>query len=168
MEYKKALEILEILKKRDTPSDKETAIKPGIQPADAETGQETPARIAEIEAEVTEVPAGNKDGVEGNLKESAVDDAAPDSVLLPTRKAASELEPKKVNLAAATVRPLSLLGTKKSWVWTVVVLVCIALVGYLLYKWYKEKRESTSPPKQEPQSIKEFTNKRYPNASDPS
>lgn len=130
-------------------------------------GQATPARIAEIEAEAVEGATGNKGSVERNLRESAADDATPDSALFLGRKAADELEPERATLAAATILPLSLLGSKKAWVWIVVV-VCVAVASYFLLKWYTGKSESISPPKQEPQSVEEFMKKHYRNASNPS
>ena len=159
MGYKKALEVLE---RGETPPDKEPATKPCKQHAEVEMGQATPARIAEIEAEAVEGATGNKGGVERNLRESAADDATPDSALFLGRKAADELEPERVTLAAATILPLSLLGSKKAWVW-IVVMVCVAVASYFLLRWYFRRDEVTSLPKEEVKtsggdSIRSFLN----------
>ena len=164
MGYKKALEVLE---RGETPSDKEPATKPGKQHAEVEMGQATAARIAEIEAEAVDGATGNKGGVEGNLRENAADDTTPDSALFLGSKTGEELEPERGTLAAATILPLTLLGSKKAWVWIVVV-VCVAVASYFLLKWYAGKSESVSPLKHEPQSVEEFMNKHYRNASNPS
>ena len=164
MGYKKALEGLE---RRETPSDKEPATKPDKQSVEVETGQATPARIVGIEADAVDSATGNKGGVEGNLRENAADDATPDSALFLGIKTGDELEPKRSTLAAATILPLTLLGSKKAWVWIIVV-VCVAVASYFLLKWYTGKSESVSPPKHEPQSVEEFMNKHYRNASNPS
>ena len=80
---------------------------------------------------------------EWDLRESAADEAAPDAVQIPGRKVADEIEPERATLAAATVLPLSLLGGKRAWVW-IVVLVCVAIAGYLLIRWYSGRGRSTS------------------------
>ena len=107
--------------------------------------------LAKPEAEAVE---GATDR-EGDFREIGGDEAAPDSALFLGSRAAEELEPERATLAAATILPLSLLGSKKAWVW-IVVLVCLAIVGYLLIRWYSGRGESTSPPKQEPQTVEEF------------
>lgn len=164
MGYRKAQKVLE---KGEAPSDKEPATKPDKQSAEVETAKATPARIVEIEAEVVDGATGNKSGVEGNLIDSAVDDTTPDSAPFLGNRTGDELEPERGTLAAATILPLTLLGSNKAWVWIVVV-VCVAVASYFLLKWYTGKSESASPPKQEPQSVEEFMNKTYRNASNPS
>lgn len=161
MGYKKALKVLE---RGETPSDKEPATKPSEQP-EVEERKATPAQIGEIEAEAVE-GAGQEGGAEENLRESTADEAMPDSDPFLGREAADELESGRATMAAATILPLSLLGTKRAWVW-IVVLLCVAIAGYFLIRWYSGRGESTSPPKQEPQSVEEFINKHYRNASNP-
>jgi hypothetical protein len=133
----------------EQPPAKEPAIKPGEQP-EVEERQATPAQIGKIEAETVE-GAGQKGGAEGNLKEHTADEAAPDSVQFLRSKAADELEPKRATLAAATVLPLSLLGTKKAWMW-LAVLVGIAMAVYFFLRWYSRRDESTSLPKEASQT----------------
>ena len=140
----------------EQPPAKEPATKPGEQP-EIEERQTIPAQIGEIEGEVAEGDNGQEGGAEGNLGESAADEAAPEPTLFSGRKAAEELEPGRAILAAATILPLSLLETKTAWVW-IVVLLCAAIAGYLLLKWYSGRGESTSPPEQEPQTVDEFMN----------
>jgi hypothetical protein len=90
-------------------------------------------------------------GREGDLRESAADEAAPDSFQIPGRKVADEIEPGRATLAAATVLPLSLLSSKRAWVW-IVALVCVAIAGYLLIRWYSGRGKSTSLPKEASQT----------------
>lgn len=116
----------------EQPPAKEPVTKPGERHAEMEKGQATP------------VPIG----------ESVADEAMPDSDLFLGKEAAGELEPGRATMAAATILPLSLLDTKRAWVW--IVLVCVAIAGYLLTRWYFGRGESTSPPKQEPQIVEEF------------
>ena len=116
----------------EQPPAKEPATKPSEQPEVGER-QATPAQIGEIVA----------------------DEAMPDSDLFLGREAADELEPGRATMTAATILPLSLLGTKRAWVW-IVVLVCVAIAGYLLLKWYSGRGENTSPPEQDPQTVDEF------------
>lgn len=140
----------------EQPPAKEPATKPGEQP-EIEERQATPAQIGEIETEAVEAAIGQKDDAEENLGEGVGDEVTPDSVLFLGRKAAEELEPRRATLAAATILPLSLLGSKRAWVW-IVVLVCVAIAGYLLIRWYSGRGKSTSPPEQEPQTVDEFMN----------
>ena len=137
----------------EQPPAKEPATKLGEQP-EVEERQATPAQIGEIEAEAVE-GAGQEGGAEGNLRESTVDEAASDSVQIPGRKVADEIEPGRATLATATVLPLSLLGSKRAWVW-IVVLVCVAIAGYLLIRWYSGRGKSTSLPEQEPQTFEKI------------
>jgi len=131
----------------EQPLGKEPAAKPGKQHVEVEMGQATPARIGEIETEAVEGATGYEGGAEGNLKEGAEDEATPDSALFLGSKAADELKPEGVNLAAATILPLSLLGSEKAWVW-IVVLVCLAIAGYFLLEWYSRRSEVTSLPRE--------------------
>ena len=128
----------------EQPPAKEPATKPGEQP-EVEEEQTAPAQIEKIEAEELAEPEameGDTDR-EWDLRESAADEAAPDAVQIPGRKVADEIEPERATLAAATVLPLSLLGGKRAWVW-IVVLVCVAIAGYLLIRWYSGRGRSTS------------------------
>jgi len=102
---------------------------------------------AKSEAEAVEGATGYEAGAEGELTESAGDEATPDSALFLGSKAAEELEPERATLAAATILPLSLLGNKKAWVW-IVVLVCLAIAAYFLLEWYSRRGEVTSLPRE--------------------
>ena len=133
----------------EQPTAKEPATKLGEQP-EVEGRQATPAQIGKIEAETVE-GTGQEGGAEGNLKEIAADEAALDSVEFLRSKAADDLEPRRATLAAATVFPLSLLGTKKAWMW-IAVLVGIAMAGYFFLRWYSRRGESTSLPKEASQT----------------
>lgn len=133
------------------PSDKESATEPGEQQIETKEEQATPVKIGEIEAEELAKPEaeaveGNTDR-EGDLRESVTDEAAPDSGQFLESKAADELEAGRATLAAATILPLGLLGTKKAWLWAV-VLVGLAIAGYFFLKWYFRRDESTSLPKE--------------------
>lgn len=99
--------------------------------------------LVKSEAEAVEGDTGR----EGNLRESAADEAAPDSGQFLGSKAADELEAGRATLAAATILPLGLLGTKKAWLWAV-VLVGLAIAGYFFLKWYFRRDENTSLPKE--------------------
>lgn len=149
------------------PQLKEPVTEPGEQHMKIEKGQATPAQIGEIKAEAeaeelaraeakaVEGTTGYEAGAEGELMEGAGDEAAPESTLFLGSKAADNLEAERATLAAATILPLSLLGTKKGWVW-IVVLVCVGIAVYLLLKWYSGKGDVTSPPKLEPQTVEKF------------
>ena len=145
----------------EQPPAKEPATKPSEQPEEEER-KAIPAQIGEIEAEAVE-GAGQEGGAEENLRESTADEAMPDSDPFLGREAADELESGRATMAAATILPLSLLGAKRAWVW-IVVLLCVAIAGYFLIRWYSGRGESTSPPKQEPQTVEEFMKKYYRNA----
>ncbi len=136
----------------EQPPAKEPATELGGRNIETEDRQATPAQIGEIEAEAVE-GTGQEGGAEGNLRESTVDEAVPDSALFLGKKVADEIEPGRSTLAAATILPL--LGTKKAWVW-IVVLVCVAIAGYFFLRWYFRRGESTSLPKQEPQTVEKF------------
>jgi len=110
---------------------------------------------------------GHDGGTEGNLRESAADEAIPDPIVLLGRKATDKPELTRTPLAAAATLPLSLLGSKKAWVW-MLVLICVAIACYLLIKWHSGKSTSTSSLKQEPQSVEEFMKKHYRDALNPS
>lgn len=129
----------------EQPTAKEPATKPSEQP-EVEERQATPAHIGKIEAETVE-GAGQEGGAEGNLRERAADEAAPDSIQFLGSNAADELEPSRAPLAAAIVFPLSLLGTKKAWMW-LAVLVGIAIAGYFFLRWYSRRGGSISLPKE--------------------
>ena len=83
------------------------------------------------------------------LRESAADEAAPDSGQFLGSKAADELEPGRSTLAAAAILPLRLLGTKKAWMW-LAVLVGIAIAGYFLWRWYSKRKKVTLPTNEQP------------------
>ena len=140
---------------------KELVAKPGEQHIEAEKEQAAPAQIAETKAgaAIEELARANPEIVEVapevDFGESAVDEATPEYTSLLEGKEACGLEPNRATLAAASILPLSLLGSKKTWVW-IAVLVCLAIVGYLLIRWYSGRGDSTSPPKQEPQTVEEF------------
>lgn len=132
----------------EQPSDKEPATEPDERQIGTEEEQATPAQIVEVnaEAEAEELPKAMED---------AADEAAPDSGSFLGSKAADEIEPGRATLAAATILPLSLLDTGKTWVW-IFVLVCIAIAVYFFLRWYFRRGESTSPLEQEPQTVEGF------------
>jgi len=132
----------------EQPSDKEPATEPDERQIGTEEEQATPAQIVEVnaEAEAEELPKAMED---------AADEAAPDSGSFLGSKAADEIELERATLAAATILPLSLLDTGKTWVW-IFVLVCIAIAVYFFLRWYFRRGESTSPLEQEPQTVEGF------------
>ena len=135
----------------EQPLTKEPVTKPGEQDIKIEKGQAAPTQIGEIEAEELAKPEaeameGDTDR-EGDLRESGGDEATPDFDPFLGSEAADELEPERATLAAATIRPFSLLGSKKGWVW-IVVLVCLAIAAYFLLEWYSRRGEVTSLPRE--------------------
>jgi len=132
----------------EQPSDKEPATEPDERQIGTEEEQATPAQIVEVnaEAEAEELPKAMED---------AADEAAPDSGSFLGSKAADEIELERATLAAATILPLSLLDTGKTWVW-IFVLVCIAIAVYFFLRWYFRRGENTSPLEQEPQTVEGF------------
>jgi Flp pilus assembly protein TadB len=87
-----------------------------------ETGAPTSAQIAKIKTEA---------------EKSAKTEAKPEM------DAAEQDLSESASLATAIILPLGLLSTKKAWVW-IVVLICVAIVVYLLLSWYSRKRQVTS------------------------
>jgi len=139
----------------EAPQLKEPATGPNERQIETEEEQVTPAQIEKIEAEGLAKPEpeameGDTDR-EGDLRESAADEAAPDSGHFLGSKAADELELGRATLAAAAILPLRLLGTKKAWMW-LAVLVGIAIAGYFFLRWYFRRGESTSLPKEASQT----------------
>ncbi len=134
-----------------------------------ETELEAPQPIEESAEHLTKQPPakepGTKQGEQPEVEERqttptkiegiVADEAISDSGLFLGREAADVLEPGRVTMAAASILLPSLLGTKRAWVW-IVVLVCVAIAGCLLFRWYSERGESISPSKQEPQTVEEF------------
>ncbi|MCI2425828.1 hypothetical protein LM597_00125 [Candidatus Acetothermia bacterium] len=63
----------------------------------------------------------------------------------PETDAAKKDLSESASLAATTaiILPLSLLSIKKAWVW-IVVLICVAIIVYLLLSWYTRKSQVAS------------------------
>ena len=146
------------LKLQKPPLPKEEAEEPVIK-LEIEEEQVAPAQVGEIkpeakveelakpEPEAMEGATGYEGGAVGDLRENIADEVAADSGSFLGSKAADELEAGRATLAAATILPLSLLRTGKTWVW-IAVLVGIAIIGYFLLRPYFRRGESTSPPKE--------------------
>lgn len=112
-----------------------------------------PSEVEEVK--VVESANGPEDAVVGDLRESAADETAPEPNPFRRRKTAEEFQPERATLAVATILPLSLVGTKKVWVW-IAVLACVAIAVYLLLKWYSGKSKIASPLKEESQTVEGF------------
>lgn len=124
----------------EQPPAKEPVTKPGERHVEIEKEQSTTDQIRETEAEIVE-------GVSmENVGDSADSEGTPESTPFLGSKAADEIE-SRATLATATILPLSLLGSKKAWVW-IVVLICVAIAGYFLLRWYSRRGEVTSLPRE--------------------
>lgn len=55
-----------------------------------------------------------------------------------------EVDTTRTALATATIFPLSLLGNKRAWVW-ILVLVCVIIAAYFLWRRYSKWKEVTLP-----------------------
>jgi len=98
------------------------------------------------EAKVVEGANGHEHVAEGDIRVDAGDEVAAESIPILGDKVADEVEPRAA-LTTASVLPLGLLGTKKAWIW-ILVLVCVAIAGYFLLKWYLGRDRVTSHPEE--------------------
>ncbi len=115
------------------------------QAASAHIGETEVEAAAEESARVEPEIVKGTHGVD--LGESAGDEATPESTPVLGSKAADKIEP-RAHLSTPTVLPLGLLGTKKAWIW-ILVLVCVAVLVYFLWRLHSRKDEVASPLKKE-------------------
>ena len=92
--------------------------------------------------------ASSREGVsEGDIKVDGGNGTAAESPLILGSETVSKVKP-GATMASAVVLPFSLLSTKRAWVW-ILVLVCIVIVGYVLWRLYLKKDEVASFLKEE-------------------
>lgn len=163
-------ELADRLRLNKPSSPKEEAEEPEPEPK-VEMTRTTPAHIGEteVEAETEESARVEPEIVEGthrvDLGGSVENEAAPESTPVLQGKAADEVEPRAA-LATATILPFSLLSGKKAWVW-IVVLVCVGIAGYFLWRSHSREDAVTSTPKEGVKTsggnpVKDYLDAHYP------
>ena len=122
----------------------------GIKPPSATAIDVKEEVLAHSEVEGVEVAEGVNDrehAAEGDIGVDARDEAAAEPAPFLGRRVASDPGSHRVPPATAHILALSLLGTKKVWVW-VAVLICLVIAGYFLFRWYSGRDELRSPSKE--------------------
>ena len=102
------------------------------------------------EAKVMEGANDHEHAAEGDIRVDAGDEEVAESTPILEGEVADKVEPRTA-LATATILPLGLLGTKKAWIW-ILVLVCMAIAVYFLWRSHSRKDEIASPLKEEVQT----------------